>query len=99
MCGRWRLPAALQRTTVPVIRQRADMLGDGPGDLVNFQQITAQERPFGFYNLRAHYQKHDVPVRRGSVHGVPAMFLKSTRRLTRSFAREFVETGDIAQNG
>ena len=65
----------------------------------NIQRITPREEPLGFTTSEPTSQKHDVPVRRGSVHGVPAMFLKSTRRLTRSFAREFVDTGGIAPNG
>jgi hypothetical protein len=88
---------------VPVIRQRA---------AISKARGTAQGRENGGIPSKSgcekstadplifttHYDHtHDVPMRRGSVHGVPAMFLKSTRRSMRSFARDFVETGGVAQ--
>lgn len=70
MCGRWRLSAALQRTMVPVlIKSDSGRTSEGTAQVIwwDFQQITPQEIPFGFYSLRARNRRHDVPVRRGSV--------------------------------
>jgi hypothetical protein len=102
MCGRWRHERCIGAPWFRCSRGRPRAEKCRSSETYSksdFEKSTAD--PLIFYSSLQVYMSthhtHDVQVRRWSVHGVPAMFLKSTRRSMRSFARDFVETGGVAQ--